>query len=192
MPKNQREALLEAGVRMVHARGLAATGVREIATAARAPQGSFTNHFRSKEAFGRLVLDRYAERIDALMRATLGDETRAPAERLMAYFDRIAESAAKARWRQGCMVADLAGEIAFHDDALRERLIAVLARQSAELEKAVRLVRPGDEQSAADLGAFLLAAWHGTLLRTKVERNGRALDRFRRMLGPLLNPAMEP
>ncbi len=90
MPKNQREALLEAGVRMVHARGLAATGVREIATAARAPQGSFTNHFRSKEAFGRLVLDLYAERIDALMRATLGDETRAPAERLMAYFDRIA------------------------------------------------------------------------------------------------------
>jgi TetR/AcrR family transcriptional repressor of nem operon len=191
MPKNQREALLEAGVRMVHARGLAATGVREIATAARAPQGSFTNHFRSKEAFGRLVLDRYAERIDALMRATLGDETRAPAERLMAYFDRIAESAAKARWRQGCMVADLAGEIAFHDDALRERLIAVLARQSAELEKVVRLIRPS-ERGAADLGPFLLAAWHGTLLRMKVERNGSALDRFRRMLGLLLDPALEP
>ncbi len=90
------------------------------------------------------------------------------------------------------MVADLAGEIAFHDDALRERLIAVLARQSAELEKAVRLARPGDEQSAADLGPFLLAAWHGTLLRMKVERNGSALDRFRRMLGLLLDPALEP
>ena len=45
--------------------------------AAGVPQGSFTNHFRSKEAFGILVLDRYAERIDAIMRETLGDDTRA-------------------------------------------------------------------------------------------------------------------
>ena len=141
MEKDQREALLDAGVRVVHARGLAATGVRDIAMAAGVPQGSFTNHFRSKEAFGILVLDRYAERIDAIMRETPGDETRAPAERLRAYFDRIAASAAEAEWRRGCMVPDLAGEIAFHDDALRARLCAVLAQQSAQFEKVVRLAK---------------------------------------------------
>ena len=186
MQKDQREALLEAGLRVVHARGLAATGVRDIAVAAGAPQGSFTNHFRSKEAFGILVLDRYAERIDAIMRETLGDESVAPAERLKAYFDRIAASAAEAQWRRGCMVPDLAGEIAFHDDALRARLVAVLAQQSAQFERVARLLRPGDEQEAADLAGFLLAAWHGTLLRMKVERNASALDRFRRMLATLL------
>ena len=188
MEQDQREALLDAGVRVVHARGLAGTGVRDIAMAAGVPQGSFTNHFRSKEAFGILVLDRYAERIDAIMRETLGDDARAPAERLRAYFDRIAESSAEAGWRRGCMVADLAGEIAFHDDALRARLCAVLAAQSARFANVVRLARPGDEAGAADLGAFLLAAWHGTLLRMKVERNATALDRFRRMLASLLGP----
>jgi TetR/AcrR family transcriptional regulator, transcriptional repressor for nem operon len=187
MEKNQREALLDAGVRVVHARGLAATGVRDIAIAARVPQGSFTNHFRSKDAFGLLVLDRYAERIDAIMRETLGDDTRAPAQRLRAYFDRISKSAAEAEWRRGCMVPDLAGEIAFHDDALRARLCAVLAQQSAQFEKVVRLARPGDAGAAADLAAFLLAAWHGTLLRMKVERNGTALDCFRRTLTTLLD-----
>jgi TetR/AcrR family transcriptional regulator, transcriptional repressor for nem operon len=192
MEKDQREALLDAGVRVVHARGLAATGVRDIAMAARVPQGSFTNHFRSKEAFGLLVLDRYAERIDAIMRETLGDETRAPAERLMAYFDRIAASAAEAEWRCGCMVPDLAGEIAFHDDALRARLCAVLAQQSAQFEKVVRLLRPGDEDGAADLSAFLLAAWHGALLRMKVERKATAVDRFRRMLARLLESTSRP
>ncbi|HZZ26197.1 MAG TPA: TetR family transcriptional regulator C-terminal domain-containing protein [Roseiarcus sp.] len=121
------------------------------------------------------------------MRETLGDETRAPAERLRAYFDRISKSAAEARWRRGCMVPDLAGEIAFHDDALRTRLCAVLAHQSAQFERVVRLARPGDEDGAADLGAFLLAAWHGTLLRMKVERNAAAVDRFRRMLAKLLD-----
>jgi AcrR family transcriptional regulator len=104
MEKDQREALLDAGVRVVHARGLTATGVRDIAMAAGVPQGSFTNHFRSKEAFGILVLDRYAERIEAIMHETLGDEPRAPAKRLMAYIDRIAESGAEAEWRRGCMV----------------------------------------------------------------------------------------
>jgi TetR/AcrR family transcriptional repressor of nem operon len=191
MAKDQREALLEAGLKVVHVRGLAATGVRDIAAAARAPQGSFTNHFRSKEAFGLLVLDRYAERLDAIMRETLGDEMRAPAERLKAYFDRIAESAAEAGWRRGCMVPDLAGEIAFHDDALRARLIVVLARQSAQFEKVVRLIRPGDEDGAADLAGFLLAAWHGALLRMKVERNASALDRFRRTLARLIDPPAE-
>ena len=191
MVKDQREALLEAGLRAVHARGLAATGVRDIAVAAGAPQGSFTNHFRSKEAFGVLVLDRYAERIDAIMRETLGDETRAPAERLKAYFDALAESAAEAQWRRGCMVADLAGEIAFHDDALRQRLIEALARQSARFETIVRQLRPGDEEGAADLGAFLLAAWHGALLRMKVERNATALERFRRTLATILDRTVE-
>jgi TetR/AcrR family transcriptional repressor of nem operon len=188
MERDQREKLLDAGVRVVHARGLAATGVRDIAMAAGVPQGSFTNHFRSKEAFGILVLDRYAERIDAIMRETLGDDTRAPAERLVAYFDRIAKSAAEAEWRRGCMVPDLAGEIAFHDDALRARLCSVLAQQSAQFEKVVRLARPHDDETgAADLAAFLLAAWHGTLLRMKVERNATAFDRFRRMLATLLD-----
>jgi TetR/AcrR family transcriptional regulator, transcriptional repressor for nem operon len=191
MEKDQREALLEAGLRVVHARGLAATGVRDIATAANVPQGSFTNHFRSKEAFGILILDRYAERIDAIMRATLGDETRPPEERLKAYFDQIAASAAEAQWRRGCMVPDLAGEIAYHDDALRARLIEVLAQQSTRFETVVRQLRPGDEERAADLAGFLLAAWHGTLLRMKVERNASALDRFRRMLATLLEPTPE-
>ncbi|HEY1887208.1 MAG TPA: TetR family transcriptional regulator C-terminal domain-containing protein, partial [Roseiarcus sp.] len=54
--------------------------------------------------------------------------------------------------------------------------------------KVVRQLRPHDEDGAADLAGFLLAAWHGTLLRMKVERNSTSLDRFRRMLATLLDP----
>ena len=186
MAEDQRDALIEAGMKVVHARGFAATGVRDIAAAAGVPQGSFTNHFRSKEAFGLLVLERYEAKLDAIMRETLDDESRPPAERLDRYFDRIAGAAADAGWQRGCIVPDLAAEIAVHGDALREHLCAVLARQSARFEAVVRLLRPGDEAAAADLGAFLLAAWHGTLLRMKVERTPAALERFRRMLAMLL------
>jgi hypothetical protein len=54
------------------------------------------------------------------------------------------------------------------------------------------MLRPDDADAAADLAAFLLAAWHGTLLRMKVERNSAAVDRFRRMLSSLLPPISQP
>jgi hypothetical protein len=87
--------------------------------------------------------------------------------------------------------SDLAGEGAFHDDALRARLCTVLAQQSTQFAKVVGLAPPLDEAGATDLGAFLLAARHGTLLRMKVERNATALVRFRRMLARLLDPTLK-
>jgi TetR/AcrR family transcriptional repressor of nem operon len=189
---DQREALIEAGLKIVHARGFGATGVREIATAAGVPHGSFTNHFRSKESFEILLLDRYVEKLDAIMRETLDDDRLAAADRLTAYFDRISTAAGEAGWQRGCIVPDLAAEIASHGDALRERLCTVLAQQSARFEAVVRMLRPDDADAAADLAAFLLAAWHGTLLRMKVERNSAAVERFRRMLSSLLPPISQP
>jgi TetR/AcrR family transcriptional regulator, transcriptional repressor for nem operon len=41
--------------------GYQGASVRDICAAACAPQGSFTNHFRSKEAFAREVLDRFGD-----------------------------------------------------------------------------------------------------------------------------------
>ncbi|MGY8705401.1 TetR family transcriptional regulator C-terminal domain-containing protein [Bradyrhizobium sp. 18BD] len=126
------------------------------------------------------------------MREKLDDERLEPAERLRSYFGRISTTAAEAEWQRGCMVPDLAAEIAAHGEALRARLCMVLAQHSARFEAVARLLRPGDEDAAADLGAFLLAAWHGTLLRMKVERNSAAVDRFRRMLESFLHPASQP
>jgi TetR/AcrR family transcriptional regulator, transcriptional repressor for nem operon len=57
-PSN-KEKLLTDGLRLVHERGFGASSVRDITQAAGVPQGSFTNHFASKEAFGLEILERY-------------------------------------------------------------------------------------------------------------------------------------
>ncbi len=187
MALDQREALLQAGLAVVHSQGFVGTGVREIAAAANVPQGSFTNHFRSKEGFGLLVLDRYFERLDAIMQATLGNPALAPEARLWTYFDTIGEALSEADWQRGCMVVDLAAEIPARSDAIRERLVAMLGQQSAQFEAVLRLIQP-EEDGAADLAAFILAAWQGTLLRMKTERSGEAVARFRRVLARLIGP----
>ena len=83
MPKpSLRENLLDAGFRLMWQTGYGATGVRDIVAAAGAPQGSFTNHFRSKEDFACEVLDRYFAYVGGLVSDALCDATLRPIDRL--------------------------------------------------------------------------------------------------------------
>ena len=54
----------------MHERGFAGASVRDIVEAAKVPQGSFTNHFASKEAFCFEILDLYFEGTRAMIDET--------------------------------------------------------------------------------------------------------------------------
>lgn len=181
-----REQLLASGVVTLHQRGFTASGVREITGAAGVPQGSFTNHFQSKEAFGVAVLDRYFETLQAIADATLRDHARAPRDRLHAYFDAITEHLAGVGWRYGCLLSNMSLEAPEHSEALRERLAQILATWTQPFADAVRAAQAAGQVradlDADDVADVLLAAWHGALLRMKVDRSPAPLDRFRRVL----------
>jgi TetR/AcrR family transcriptional repressor of nem operon len=185
-----REAFIEAGVATVHQQGFIGSGVREIAAAAGAPQGSFISHFGSKEGFGVAVLDRYLERTQAIFDATLSDETRGPLARLDAYFDAITAVLEGAGWRHGCMISNMTLETSEHSERLRLRLVAIfdsLTQSFADVLRAGQ--RTGEirtDYDAEELADVLLAAWHGAMLRMKAERDGRAIGRFRRLVLPTL------
>jgi TetR/AcrR family transcriptional repressor of nem operon len=180
----QRDLLVETGARIFHERGYTATGVRQVAAAADVPLGSFTNHFRSKERFALVVLEHYVARLDGIMDATLHDASQPPAGRIHAYFDAIEHALDEHNWGVGCLIPDLATETPAHSELLRGALVQVLERQTTAFAGVLReLAQPGN---ADDLAAVLLAAWHGTLLRMKVERSSVPLARFRRTLHRLL------
>ena len=48
-----RNQILDAGLKVMFRKGYIGSGVRDIVAEAHAPQGSFTNHFRSKEIFAQ-------------------------------------------------------------------------------------------------------------------------------------------
>ena len=75
---SNREKILCEGMKVVHARGFANASVRDIVGAAGVPQGSFTNHFSSKEAFGLEIIDRYALGAEAIFDKTLRNESLSP------------------------------------------------------------------------------------------------------------------
>src|SRR5215813_12606429 len=96
--RSLRDQILRAGLPVLFRFGYHAASVRDICTAAGAPQGSFTNHFRSKEAFALEVLDRYFDYLKGLVNATLSDRTLRPRQRLRRYLDVITDKLERDQW----------------------------------------------------------------------------------------------
>ena len=84
---SNRDKILTEGLKVVHQRGFANASVRDIVQAAGVPQGSFTNHFVSKEAFGLEILNIYFAAGYELIRETLLNDDLPPLQRMASFID---------------------------------------------------------------------------------------------------------
>jgi TetR/AcrR family transcriptional regulator, transcriptional repressor for nem operon len=189
-----REKLIESGTQTVHERGFAGTGLREITASAGVAQGSFTNHFASKEEFGVAILDRYFDRLRVVIAETLQNQALSPAARLHAYFDTISDLLEQSGWRFGCLAGNMSLEASETSERLRHKLVEIFAEWTPPFADAVRQLQDerGDDRGLdpKEIGAALLEAWHGAMLRMKVDRTAAPLDRFRHITLPaLVGPA---
>ena len=180
-----REQILEAGLKVMFCKGYIGAGVRDIVAAAPAPQGSFTNHFRSKEEFAREVLDRYFADLKRLVADTLGDTSRTPRQRLRRYLDIITDRLTKAEFSRGCLIGDFSLEATPHSEMLRTRLVEIFAEWRAPFAACIADAQAAGEIDATfapeELAEFLLSSWEGAILRMKVARNAEPLERFKRI-----------
>ena len=178
-----REQILQAGLPVLFRSGYHAASVRDICAAARAPQGSFTNHFRSKEAFTVEVLNRYFDYLKGLVHETLSDPNLTPRQRLERYLEVIADKLERDRWMTGCLIGDFSLQASSHSNLLRKRLDAIFKEWRALFASCIAAAQwAGEVDSdfdAEDLAEFLLASWEGAILRMKVERSPAALERFK-------------
>jgi TetR/AcrR family transcriptional regulator, transcriptional repressor for nem operon len=186
MPRaSLRDQILDAGLKVMFRKGFIGSGVREIVAEAAAPQGSFTNHFRSKELFAREVLDRYFENVKTLVAQTLDDESRSPRERLQRYLDIITERLAEDGFTRGCLIGDFSVEAAPVSATLRERLAAIFVEWRTPFTACIAKAQAAGEIATTfapdDLAEFLLASWEGAILRMKVDLTAEPLERFKRI-----------
>jgi TetR/AcrR family transcriptional regulator, transcriptional repressor for nem operon len=163
--------------------GYHGTSVRDVTTAAGAPQGSFTNHFRSKEAFASEVLDRYFEITRALVAEALDDTSLTPRAQLKRYLDIITGRLEADGYGRGCLIGDLSLEATGSSEMLRARLAAIFAEWRMPFAACIRDAQTSGEIASdfepEELADFLIASWQGAILRMKVDRNPEALERFK-------------
>jgi TetR/AcrR family transcriptional regulator, transcriptional repressor for nem operon len=177
-----REDLLNAGLKVMFQSGYTGASVRNICEVAGVPLGSFTNHFRSKEAFAEEVLDRYFAHVKGLVQQALDDKSLTPRLRLKRYLDIISGVLADAKWNRGCLIGDLSLETS-QSKLLRERLETIFQEWRGPFASCIAEAQTAGEIDSTfdpmDLAEFLLASWQGAILRMKVERGPAALDRFK-------------
>ena len=180
-----RDIILEAGLKVMVRKGYGAAGVRDIVAEAPAPQGSFTNHFRSKEEFAREVLDLYFTRLKRLVAEALDDSGLSPRERLRRYLDIITRRLAGDEFSRGCLIGDFSLEAVAESQTLRARLAEIFAEWRAPFAACIAEGQAMGEIDGAfapeELAEFLLSSWEGAILRMKVERNAEPLERFKRI-----------
>ena len=178
-----RDQILRAGLPVMFRTGYHAASVRDICAAAGAPQGSFTNHFRSKEAFTVEVLNRYFDYLKGLVHETLNDPSLTPRQRLERYLEVITEKLERDRWMTGCLIGDFSLQASSHSNLLRKRLDAIFKEWRALFASCIAAAQwAGEVDSdfdAEDLAEFLLTSWQGAILRMKVERSPAPLERFK-------------
>ena len=183
---SNREKILNEGMKLVHAQGFANASVRDIVAAAGVPQGSFTNNFESKEAFGLEILDLYNEDSRALREETLNNEALPPLKRLRVWLDRNVERNAKTGFRTGCMIGNFTAEAASHGEALRKRLNAIIVETQSDIAACLKAaVKTGDLPKGFDCtetAAFIFAAMQGATLVAKAQGNAQAIERLKKTL----------
>jgi TetR/AcrR family transcriptional repressor of nem operon len=183
---SNREKILSEGLRVVHERGFAGASVRDIVAAAGVPQGSFTNHFASKEAFGLEIIERYFENSSRLMAETLRNDERPALERLGAYIDAQIERMGRSSMRNGCLFGNFTAELNDGSEAIRDRVAAIFTEVRASLAYCLRAaVRSGEVTRVIDcddIAGFIVSSLQGAILLAKAYRSPEPVERFKRIL----------
>ena len=187
MPKHShREQILSEGLRVVHERGYAGASVRDIVKAAGVPQGSFTNHFVSKEAFALEILERYFARTQAHIDDTLHNDAMAPMKRLRAYVECSEHAPGDADARYGCLIGNFSVEASEHSELIRRRLIEIFDELKQAVAYALRAgVKTGDLPATTECGPladFFVSSFQGATLRAKAERSALPLKLFKKFM----------
>ncbi|HZZ94893.1 MAG TPA: TetR family transcriptional regulator C-terminal domain-containing protein [Usitatibacter sp.] len=159
-------------------RGFSACSVQDVTEAADVPKGSFYNHFKSKEALAAEVVVEYGK--VANDRGFLNDRDLPGLTRLEKHFGALSEYFS--RNPDGCLVGKFMAEASDETPQIRESLVKVLNFWRKEISAAIAdgqkdgSVRK--DLKADELAAFLIDAYEGAVLRTRVERSSKALKTF--------------
>jgi len=183
---SHREKILTEGLRVVHERGFGGASVRDIVEAAGVPQGSFTNHFVSKDAFCLEILDLYFKDVRATIQQTLRNDSLPPLKRLRAYIDAQIKYLNRIGWRNGCLIGNFSAEATDHSEVIRKRLVEIYEelRQGFAycLKAAVKAGELSRRTDSDEVAGFLIASLQGAILQSKTERSAVPTERYKHLI----------
>jgi TetR/AcrR family transcriptional regulator, transcriptional repressor for nem operon len=183
---SNRDKILADGLKVVLERGYVGASVRDIVEAAGVPQGSFTNHFASKEAFSLEILERYFASSSLVIADTLRNEALSPLKRLRAYIDASIVTIRNHGTKNGCLVGNFAAEASDHSEIIRKRVALIYGELREAITDCLKAaVKDGELPKTFktnEVATFIVTGLQGAWLVSKVERDLAFAENFKKIL----------
>lgn len=169
-----REHLLATGEQLCLQRGFTGMGLSEMLTLAEVPKGSFYHYFRSKEAFGVALLERYFVHHLQMIERQLNQPGQAARERFLQHF-RSAETVFIEQGHiMGCLGVKLSAEVCDLSepmrDALQQGANAVMSAYARCLKEVAAEHTLPYGQTPQQLAQRCYLLWLGASLQSKISR----------------------
>jgi TetR/AcrR family transcriptional repressor of nem operon len=126
-----RDRLLEAATDSIRCKGFAATSVDELVAQVGVTKGAFFHHFKSKEALGIAVAQRWGE-IGKQITDLVGGAT--PRDRVLNYLDLRSQMIEGSTDEFSCLAGTLAQEVHISHPAIRDAAAHAIETTAATLE----------------------------------------------------------
>ncbi|CEL83248.1 transcriptional regulator TetR family protein [Klebsiella quasipneumoniae] len=177
-----RQALIRSGLEVLTETGYLAAGIDAVIKNIAVPKGSFYHCFKSKEAFGLVVLAAYGDYFAHKLDKFLLDDAVPPLERMAAFVRDAGQGMEKYQFRRGCLVGNLLQEAPLLPEAFTQRLQAILAAWEARVARclheaqAAGAIASGTSPEA--LAQVFWIGWEGAVMRARLVQSAAPLNQY--------------
>ncbi|RPH29968.1 TetR/AcrR family transcriptional regulator [Buttiauxella warmboldiae] len=175
-----REHLLATGEQLCLQRGFIGMGLSELLSTAEVPKGSFYHYFRSKEAFGVAMLERYYAAYNLRLEQHFSQGCGNYREKLLAWYQETVNGFSQRGSLIGCLTVKLSAEVCDLSEDMRTALNKGAAQIVAQLAEALEQGHAEHSLKLNDLALsqaqVIYSLWLGATLQAKISRSAVPLE----------------
>jgi TetR/AcrR family transcriptional repressor of nem operon len=187
-----REHLLATGEELSMRLGFTAMGLTEILTTAGVPKGSFYHHFKSKEAFGEAMIQRYFDNYEQALRRHFNQPNGNQRQHLLSYYAQAITNFCNSQCHNACLAVKVSAEVSDLSEPMRhvlEKGTATVVKQLATaIEQGIAEGSLQVLQPPAVAAEIIYSLWLGASLRAKIKHSVAPLAAALELLEILLQP----
>jgi TetR/AcrR family transcriptional repressor of nem operon len=180
--ESTKTQLLDAGIEIMIEKGYNNTGIMEVLQSTGVPKGSFYYYFDSKEDFGLQIINHFDSFYQKKLHESLGDTTKTPMERLIAYCDSTTQSLQQNACRKGCLIGNLSQEMADQSEVFRQRLQEIMVEWRGQFADCIKQGQDAGEINAEfdsiSIAEYFQSGWSGAVMRAKTMKSTEPLSTF--------------
>jgi TetR/AcrR family transcriptional repressor of nem operon len=175
-----KETLLDAAEDLMLEKGFVATSVDEICAEAKVTKGSFFYYFKSKDALGKLLVQRFSAKMGHKLMETIHRHGTDPREKLFGFIDFAIEMGGCCEGK-GCLIGTFTQELSETHPELRlcceESFVQLRKLFETELKAALKLYGTGKKVDTQGIAEQFIATIQGSLLLIKATQDRSVMKR---------------